>query len=179
MAFKGTILDEKGMDRALLRMAHEILERNGSLAQVTLVGIRRRGAPLAVWLGQHLQALGSRPVEIGEVDITLYRDDLTQRFDAPRVGESRLPRDITGRVVVLVDDVLYTGRTARAAMDALMEKGRPAAIQLAVLIDRGHRELPIRADYVGKSVPTRQEEFVSVRVETYDGDNSVWLLTHK
>lgn len=174
---KGTIMDEQAMDRALRRMAHEIVERNADLSQTVLVGIRRRGVPLAMWLFGHLRSLTGQPVETGELDITLYRDDLTERFEAPVVKAGRLP-DLSGKRVILVDDVIYTGRTVRAALDALMDHGRPCAIELAVLIDRGHRELPIRADYVGKSVPTSQTEFISVRVTPYDGDNSVLLLTH-
>ncbi len=174
---KGTIMDEPAMDRALRRMAHEVVERNADMSGTVLIGIRRRGVPLAVWLSEHLRSLTGRAVETGELDITLYRDDLTERFDAPVVKPGRLP-ELSGKRVILVDDVIYTGRTVRAALDALMDHGRPAAIELAVLIDRGHRELPIRADYVGKSVPTSQTEFISVRVTPYDGDNSVLLLTH-
>lgn len=174
---KGTIMDEQAMDRALRRMAHEMVERNADLSATVLVGIRRRGVPLAIWLSQHLLSLTGCTVETGELDITLYRDDLTERFDHPLVKAGYLPQ-LAGKRVILVDDVIYTGRTARAALDALMDHGRPSAIELAVLIDRGHRELPIRADYVGKSVPTSQAEFISVRIAPYDGDNSVLLLTH-
>lgn len=173
----GIIMDEQAMGRALRRMAHEIVERSAKLDELVLIGIRRRGVPLAVWLSQQLKDLTGRNVAVGELDITLYRDDLTQRYDEPRVKPGILP-ELEGKRVVLVDDVIYTGRTVRAALDALMDHGRPASIQLAVLIDRGHRELPIRADYVGKSVPTSQTEFISVHMAPYEGDNSVLLLTH-
>jgi len=160
--------------RALSRMAHEIVERNGGVEDIVLVGIRTRGVPLARRVGRLIAEFEASPVPAGELDVTLYRDDIATRVKTP-TGPTDLPVDITGRTVVLVDDVLYTGRSVRAAMDALRDFGRPRAIQLAVLIDRGHRELPIRADYVGKNVPTARSEQVAVKVTEVDGRDEVIL----
>lgn len=152
-------------------MAHEIVEHNRGAEAVALVGVRRRGVPLA----QRLAALiaevegGQNPPPVGILDITLYRDDLTELREQPVVGKTEIPFKLKGRTIILVDDVVYTGRTVRAALDALLDLGRPAAIQLAALIDRGHRELPIRADYVGKNVPTSRKELVEVRLQETDG----------
>lgn len=173
MMEKAEIMDQDAMRRALVRIAHEIVEKNKGLADVVLVGIRRRGVPLAQRLAKILSEIEGCQVPVGELDITLYRDDLTLRFLQPRVGPTHVPVDISGKKVVLVDDVLYTGRTIRAALDALMDMGRPAAIQLAVMIDRGHRELPIRADYVGKNVPTSRKEIVHVKLVEVDGVDQV------
>jgi pyrimidine operon attenuation protein/uracil phosphoribosyltransferase len=173
---KAVILDAASVERALRRIAHEIVERNGGTDALLLVGIRRRGVPLAQRIAATIQSLESRPVPLGSLDITLYRDDLTQRSDRPQVQRTDVPVDVSGRTVVLVDDVLYTGRTVRAALDALMDLGRPARIQLAVVVDRGHRELPIRADYVGKNVPTSRQEVVEVRVREVDGRDEVAVL---
>ncbi len=165
---KATIMDGDGMRRALTRIAHEILEKNRGVGNLALVGIRRRGVPLAHRLAKRLAEIEQVQVPVGILDITLYRDDLTTRTDQPIVQKTEVPFDLRGKRIVLVDDVLYTGRTIRAALDALIDLGRPEMIQLAVLIDRGHRELPIRADYVGKNVPTAKRENVSVRLEEVD-----------
>jgi pyrimidine operon attenuation protein/uracil phosphoribosyltransferase len=170
---KAEIMDEDGIRRALVRIAHEITEKNKGLDDVVLVGIRRRGVPLANRLAQILKDSENVEVPVGELDITLYRDDLTLKFEQPRVGRTYLPFDVTGKKVVLVDDVLFTGRTVRAALDAIIDHGRPQSIQLAVLIDRGHREIPIRADYVGKNVPTSRKEVIHVRLSEIDGVDQV------
>jgi pyrimidine operon attenuation protein/uracil phosphoribosyltransferase len=167
------ILDEGEIRRAVTRIAHEILERNHGAASVVLVGIANRGDDLARRLAAEIERIEGAAMPVGVLDITFYRDDIGMRAEAPEVHETRIGFDITGRTVVLVDDVLYTGRTIRAALDALVDFGRPTAIQLAVLVDRGHRELPIRADYVGKNVPTRQDEDVSVRLMELDGEDAV------
>lgn len=173
---KTRILDAEAIDRALRRIAHEIVERNKGTKDLVLVGIRRRGVPLAQRLGRYIKEFEGDSVPIGVLDITLYRDDLTLKFDRPQVHRTEVPVNISGKTVVLVDDVLYTGRTVRAALDALVDLGRPAQIQLAVLIDRGHRELPIRADYVGKNVPTSKKEVIEVRLEEIDGVNEVMIM---
>jgi len=170
---KAEIMDVDGIRRALVRIAHEIVEKNKGLEDVVLVGIRRRGVPLARRLAEILKKSEDVDVPVGELDITLYRDDLTLRFEQPHVGSTVLPFDVAGKKVVLVDDVLYTGRTVRAALDAIIDLGRPACIQLAVLVDRGHREIPIRADYVGKNVPTSRKEVINVRLKEYDGIDQV------
>jgi pyrimidine operon attenuation protein/uracil phosphoribosyltransferase len=170
-----SILTEEEMRRAISRMAHEMLERNAGAAELVLVGIRSRGVPLAQRLAAKISALEHTSVPVGQLDATLYRDDLRSRGAQLKVRTTELPTDINDRVVVLVDDVLYTGRTARAALDALLDFGRPHKVQLAVLIDRGHRELPIRADYVGKNVPTAREESILVRLVESDGFDAVLL----
>ncbi len=162
------------MRRALSRMAHEIVERNGGTGRLALVGIRTRGVPLAWRIGRLIAEFEADAVPIGELDVTLYRDDVSRRVKLP-AGPTALPVDVDGRTVVIVDDVLYTGRSVRAAMDALVDYGRPRAIQLAVLVDRGHRELPIRPDYVGKNVPTARAEVVEVKVTEVDGRDEVVL----
>lgn len=172
---KSLLMDAAQMQRALSRIAHEIIERNKGLERVVLVGIRRRGVPLAQRLSARLKEFEGRTVPVGTLDITLYRDDLTELHTVPMVERSEIPFKLPGAVVVLVDDVLYTGRTVRAALDALLDIGRPAVIQLAVLIDRGHRELPIRADYVGKNVPTASREVVEVHMVEVDGEDFVAL----
>jgi len=173
---KATVMDEKGIKQALRRIAHEIIERNKGPEDVVLVGVRRRGVPLARRLQSYLSEIENVEIPLGILDITLYRDDLTQRQDQPMVHTTDIPFDLNDRHVVMVDDVLYTGRTTRAAMDALIDLGRPASIQLAVLIDRGHRELPIRADYVGKNVPTSRSELIEVKVKEIDDADSVEIL---
>lgn len=170
---KAMLMDANQMNRALSRIAHEIIEKNKGTEGVALVGIRRRGIPLAERLAAKLQEFEGKEVPVGTLDITLYRDDLTELSAVPQVHRSEVKFKLPGTVVILVDDVLYTGRTVRAALDALLDIGRPASIQLAVLIDRGHRELPIRADYVGKNVPTSHREVVEVHVNEIDGDDSV------
>ena len=164
------VLAATDVTRALKRMAHEVLERNKGCDDLVLMGIRSRGVPLADRLAANLEAIEGTAVPAGSLDVTLYRDDYAQTGPRP-LGQTSFPGDIDGKVVVLVDDVLYTGRTIRAAMDAVMDYGRPTAIQLAVLVDRGHRELPIRADYVGKNLPTHTDQDVRVHlVETDDVD---------
>lgn len=170
---KAQIMDEKAMNRALTRIAHEIIEKNKGISNVVLVGIQRRGVPLAQRLAERIREYENMDVPVGILDITLYRDDLSTLAEQPVLNSTDIPFDINGKVVVMVDDVLYTGRTARAAMDALIDMGRPTAIQFAVLIDRGHRELPIRADYVGKNVPTSKNEVVNVQVIEFDDYNRV------
>jgi pyrimidine operon attenuation protein/uracil phosphoribosyltransferase len=167
------LMDEAEIRRALTRIAHEILERNKGAASVSLVGIAARGDDLARRLATEIRRIEGADVPVGVLDITFYRDDIGLRAEAPEVHETRIGFDITGRTVVLVDDVLYTGRTIRSAMDALVDFGRPRAVQLAVLVDRGHRELPIRADYVGKNVPTRTDEQVRVALREMDGADEV------
>jgi len=166
-------MDAEAMRRALYRIVHEVVERNKGLADVIFVGIRRRGVDLAERMRDICYEVEHEKVPLGVLDITLYRDDLTLRGDQPTVHRTEVPFSIDDKIVVLVDDVLYTGRTIRAALDALMDLGRPRAIQLAVLVDRGHRELPVRADYVGKNVPTSRQELVSVCVREVDGEDVV------
>ncbi len=173
MSNEKQILSADEIRRALVRIAHEIDERNGGLRDVVIVGIRSRGVPLAERIAAAIADFEGTRVPVGQLDITLYRDDLKLRGPAARVRKTDLPIDITGKTVVLVDDVLFTGRTVRAALDAIADLGRPARIQLAVLIDRGHRELPIRADFVGKNVPTSLSERVMVRLRETDGVDEV------
>jgi pyrimidine operon attenuation protein / uracil phosphoribosyltransferase len=168
------VLSKDGIDRSLRRISHEILERNASsLDDLALVGVLTRGVPLAHRIARNIEHFEGLEVPVGSLDITLHRDDRDPADEEPRVRESRVPFDVAGKTVVLVDDVLYTGRTARAAMDALLELGRPAAIRFAILMDRGHRELPIRADHVGKNVPTSRAETVRVRLVETDGEEGV------
>jgi pyrimidine operon attenuation protein/uracil phosphoribosyltransferase len=167
------LYNEEEMRRAISRIAHEMLERNGGAGDLVLVGLRTRGAPLARRLAKCIEELEAAEVPVAELDITSHRDDLP-RHTGPAPREP-LPVEIAGRVVVLVDDVLFTGRTARAALEALLDSGRPRKAQLAVLVDRGHRELPIRADYVGKNVPTALNESIAVRLSEVDGYDAVLL----
>ncbi len=176
LSIKAQIMDAEAMRRSLVRISHEIVERNRGVKDVVLVGIRRRGVPLANRLKSFIKEFEEVEVPDGSLDITLYRDDLSLRHDRPMVHRTEIPFDITGKTVVLVDDVVYTGRTIRAAMDALVDLGRPGTIQLAVLVDRGHRELPIRPDYVGKNVPTSRHEVVEVRIEEVDGVEDVIIM---
>ena len=169
------VLDGDDMRRTLVRIAHEIVEKNGEPEELAIVGIHRRGAILASRLHGLLGDLVDRDVPLGAVDISFYRDDLSHRADQPVVHASHVDFPLDGRTVVIVDDVLYTGRTVRAAIEALFDYGRPARVQLAVLADRGHRELPIRPDYVGKNLPTSQSERVNVRVEELDGVDAVCI----
>jgi pyrimidine operon attenuation protein/uracil phosphoribosyltransferase len=167
------LLEEGDVRRAVTRIAHEILERNKGADDLALVGIAARGDDLARRLAAEIARIEGTEVPVGVLDITFYRDDIGLRAEAPEVHETRIAFDVTGKTVVLVDDVLFTGRTIRAALDALVDFGRPRAVQLAVLVDRGHRELPIRADYVGKNVPTRATELVRVLTEETDGQDAV------
>ncbi len=173
MTERKQILTPDDIRRALVRIAHEIDERNGGLTDVILVGIRRRGVPLAERIASAIADFEGVRVPVGQLDITLYRDDLRLRGPAPLVRKTAIQTDLTGKVVVLVDDVLFTGRTVRAALDAIADLGRPSRIQLAVLIDRGHRELPIRADFVGKNVPTARDERVDVHLREIDAVDEV------
>ncbi len=169
---RSEVLSADGVSRSLRRISHEILERNASnLENLSLVGVLTRGVPLARRISENIRQFENLEVPVGALDITLHRDDLGD--EEPEVHGSRIPFEVAGRTVVLVDDVLYTGRTARAAMDALLELGRPAAIRLAILVDRGHRELPIRADHVGKNIPTSPGERVQVRLAETDGEDGV------
>ena len=179
MKLKADLMSSEDMKRALKRMSHQILERNQGAENLVLLGIRRRGVPLAERLSSNINAIEGVEVPVGQLDITLYRDDLSLISEEPVVNSSSVPFDITGKTVVLVDDVIYTGRTARAALDATSALGRAARIQLAVLVDRGHRELPIRADYVGKNVPTSGNELIAVQVEEIDGTEGVKLFDEK
>jgi len=172
---KASILSADEMRRALTRIAHEILERNKGAENLALIGVHTRGIPIAQRLAAKLQELEGVDVPLGRLDITLYRDDLSEIAKQPIIRETEVPFDLARRRVILVDDVLYTGRTVRAALDALIDLGRPEGIQLAVLVDRGHRELPIRADYVGKNLPTAKSEVVKVKLTETDGADSVEL----
>ena len=175
MALKALLMDEKAMQRAVTRISHEIIERNNGCDDLLLVGIRRRGVPLAARISAAIRAVEGTDVPAGELDITFYRDDLSLKSEQPTLNATFLPCPVAGKTVVLVDDVLFTGRTARAAMEAVMHEGRAGKIQLAVLVDRGHRELPIRADFVGKNVPTSLSEHIRVNVTEFDGIDSVEL----
>ena len=162
------IVDEQTMVRTLARLSHEIIERNPDTDKLYLIGIKRRGVPLAKMLKENIEKFSDIKIELGELDITLYRDDLTQQYKTPQLNSSVIDFDVNEKCIILVDDVLFTGRTARAAMDAVIKLGRPAKIELAVMVDRGHRELPIYANYVGKNIPTSKDEFVCVRVKDID-----------
>ena len=169
---KAEVLDQAGLDRALTRIGHEILEQAGG-TDLALVGIKTRGETLAARIAQKIASIEGKQPAVGALDITLYRDDLGTRVEQPQVRRTEVPFSLKGITVVLVDDVLFTGRTIRAAMDALMDLGRPRVIRLAVLIDRGHRELPIRPDYVGKNLPTSRKETVAVMLTEHDGQDRV------
>lgn len=172
MEFKSYIMDSQAVHRALARISHEIIERNADGEPLCLIGIMRRGAPLADLLAEKIRALGT-PVETGYLDITLYRDDLGEAGAQPQINASQIDFPVTGKTVIMVDDVLFTGRTARAAMDAIISLGRPAKIQFAALVDRGHRELPIVANFIGKNVPTARSEVIVVSIPPFDDETSV------
>ena len=176
MRQKAQILDEAGLNRALMRIAHEILERNRGAGNLRLVGVRRRGGPIAARIAENILRIEAVDVPVGSIDIAFYRDDLSRLAEMPELRRTELPFDVDDRDVVLVDDVIYTGRTARAAIEAVFSCGRPRSIQLAVLVDRGHRELPIRPDYVGKNLPTSRQELVEVRLPEFDGETGVFLM---
>ena len=169
------LLDDSAINRVLTRIAHEILEANKGAKDLILVGIETRGVPLAKRLAEKIKTIEGVEVTVKKVNITFYRDDLEKKYEQPVRGEFDITEEISGKTVILVDDVIYTGRTVRAAMDALMDIGRPNYIQLAALIDRGHRELPIRPDYIGKNIPTSKKEVVHVRIQEIDDENSVLL----
>ena len=173
---RAEVMDDIAIDRALTRIAHEILERNKGCQEVVLIGIRTRGVYLAHRLAEKIHAIEGDLVPLGAIDVTLYRDDLRRRTDHLKVARTEIPFPLTDKRVILVDDVLFTGRTIRAALDGLMDFGRPQSIQLAVLVDRGHRELPIRADYVGRNVPTAMQESIKVRLHEEDGAEQVVIL---
>lgn len=172
---KALIMDEDKIRRSLTRVAHEIIEKNRGIDNLALVGIRTRGVPLAQRLKKSIEQIEGHQVDIGILDITLYRDDLSSLASQPILNKTEVPFNIGGKNIVLVDDVLYTGRTVRAALDALVDLGRPKSIQLAVLVDRGHRELPIRADYIGKNLPTSKVESVAVKLKEIDGIDEVLI----
>lgn len=176
MKEKAKLLDKETIARSLMRIAHEILEKNKGTQDLCLIGIRNRGVYLATRLAGCLKKIEDKEVPVGILDITLYRDDLTLIAAQPVVHKTEIGFDIKGKNVVLVDDVLYTGRTARSALDALIDFGRPRSIQLAVLVDRGHRELPVRADFVGKNIPTSQKETIEVRLQECDGRDEVVII---
>lgn len=172
---KTVLMDGQAITRAITRIAHEVIEKNKGIQDLILVGIRTRGVPLAARLAAEVERIEGVKLPVGMLDITLYRDDLSTLDYQPVVHETQIPYDINDKIIVLVDDVLYTGRTVRAALGAVMDIGRPKAIQLAVLVDRGHRELPIRADYVGKNVPTSRKEIISVQLTDTDQAEQVML----
>jgi len=176
MKLKAQIMDEAAIGRALMRISHEIAEKNKGVDNIALVGIRRRGEPIARRIRANIAKIEGIEPPCGSIDIGFYRDDLSPLSETPEVRKTELPFDVRDRDIVLADDVLYTGRTARAAIEAIFSCGRPRSIQLAVLVDRGHRELPIRADFVGKNIPTARTELVEVRLPEYDGETGVYLM---
>lgn len=176
---KALVMSSEDMDRVLRRMAIEIIERNKGLDNIVILGIQRRGVHLAKRLKDLFIEMENRKVPAGELDITLYRDDITMMSDQPVVHSTSIPVDIAGQKLVLVDDVVFTGRTVRAALDALMDLGRPANVQLAVLVDRGHRELPIHPDYIGRSIPTSKDEIIQVMVTELDGQDQVRIVKNE
>ena len=175
MREKAQLMDEKAIARAITRVSHEIIEKNKGIEDIVLVGIKTRGVPIANRISKKIEQIEGSKVNTGEVDITLYRDDLKEIDIDPVLNGSSIDFDINDKIVILVDDVLYTGRTVRASLDAIMDIGRPKSIQLAVLVDRGHRELPVRADYVGKNVPTSKHEIISVKLAEIDDEDSVTI----
>ena len=173
--FKALLMDEAAATRALKRIAHEIIEKNNGVENICLIGIKRRGVPLAQMIADNIAVIEDRKIPVGSVDISLHRDDVAVKLDDNGTPSVEINFDITNKTVILVDDVLHTGRTVRAALEAVIESARPASVQLAVLIDRGHRELPIRGDYVGKNVPTSKSEIINVNILPYDKLLSVEL----
>ena len=175
MMDKAEIMDENGIFRAVIRIAHEIIEKNKGIENLVLIGIQRRGVPLAKMIAQKIKEVEGKEVPVGILDITFYRDDLSMLSQHPVINGTEINFPVNDKIIVLVDDVLYTGRTVRSAIDAIMDIGRPKMIQLAILIDRGHRELPIRADYVGKNVPTSKNEVINVKLFDIDRINNVTI----
>ena len=175
MIEKAQLMDEKAIGRAITRISHEIIERNKGIEDVVLVGIKTRGVPIANRISKKIEQIEGSKINTGQIDITLYRDDLKEVNVDPIINGSNIDFNINDKIVILVDDVLYTGRTVRSALDAVVDIGRPKAIQLAVLVYRGHRELPIRADYVGKNVPTSKDEIISVKLSEIDEEDSVTI----
>lgn len=175
MLYKAEIMDDNAIVRAITRIAHEIIEKNKGTEDLALIGIQRRGVPLAKMIAEKIKSVEGKTIPVGVLDITLYRDDLSSLSEHPIIKGTDISFSVADKRIVLIDDVLYTGRTARAAIDAIIDIGRPKMIQLAILIDRGHRELPIRADYVGKNVPTSKSEIVNVKLLEIDGINVVTL----
>ena len=173
---KGRLMSASEIERTLVRLAHEIVERNDGAANLGLIGIKRRGVPLAQRLAVLIEQIEKKPVDTGVLDISFYRDDLTTAGSRPIVTEGAIGFDVTGRDIVLMDDVLYTGRTIRAALDALFDHGRPKSVQLLVLIDRGHRELPIHATFIGRTIPTSSREIIEVKLREIDGEEQVLLV---
>ena len=173
MKLKANLLDDNAIRRSLIRISHEIIEKNKGVEDIVLIGIKRRGYPLAKRIAENIEKIEGFSVEVGYVDISLYRDDITEIKESPKLNSVDLGVEVKGKKVILVDDVLFTCRTVRAAIEAIIDSGRPLSIQLAVLIDRGHKELPIRADYVGKNIPTSKTEIVAVEINEIDGNDSV------
>lgn len=175
MELKAVLMDESAVNRSLTRIAHEIIEKNHGTQNLSIIGIRSRGVPLAKIIAENIRKIENTDIDVGELDINLYRDDLTQAHDLPEVNTTKIDFDINSKNIILVDDVLFTGRTVRAAIEALFKLGRPASIQLAILCDRGHRELPFRPDYVGKNIPTSLSEHICVELPEYDNNTAVKL----
>ena len=175
MEFKAEIMDEAAIRRSLIRIAHEIIEKNKGTDNIALVGIKSRGVPVAKLIAENIEKIEGKDIFVGELDIKHYRDDLTEVQELPEASPLDTVFDVTGKDIILVDDVLFTGRTVRAAIEAIFSIGRPSSIQLAILVDRGHRELPFRADYVGKNVPTSTSELISVQIQDFDNSTSVKL----
>lgn len=173
LQIKAQLLDEKGINRSIIRISHEIIEKNKGVEDIAIVGIKTRGVPLAKRIASYIEEFEGVEIPVGDLDITLYRDDLSELYEQPNLNQSNIKFDIRNKIIILIDDVIYTGRTVRAAMDGIIRIGRPKSIQLAVLVDRGHRELPIRPDYVGKNVPTSLQEIVHVKLAETDGEDKV------
>lgn len=176
MTVKSKIIDKEGFDRILTRIAHEILEKNKGSKNLILMGMRTRGEFLARRIKDKIKTIDNEDLPLGVLDVTLYRDDFRMRLKQPEVSVSNITFDINEKDIILIDDVLFTGRTVRSAMNAIMDLGRPSSIQLCILIDRGHRELPIRADYVGKNIPTSQDEEIKVKMEEHDGEDAIYII---